>query len=730
MPTAKKPAAARAAVPVVPAPAAPSAARRGTRPLAPLDADALWRLARLSGITLAPDGRAAVCSVTRYEMEANRGRSQLWWLPCDEAGGKPRALTVCGDKDGQPAFSPDGRQIAFVARREQQGAKDAAPQLYLVPADGGEARRVSDFGPGVEAFKWLPDSRRIVFSAWVWPRQRGAAAQNREATAWRERKESGYATESGYYRQWDRNLPQDRVLHLLLLDSASGRITDLFEGTAFELPRGAGGNTGFDVHPDGRRIVFAHDPSPDPRQGNRLALAMVELAARRITPLLDDPQWDFDAPCFSPDGRRLAFTAAEVGRHHMALALPALLDLAASARGKGRAWRLLAPRWDRHVDGPLRWRADGAALLFAAEDRGRCPLWRLAVDGDAAAARPEALVPGGWVQGFDVAGDRVVTLADSALFPARAELHALGESAAAARRLDHFNDAELARHALGATQELQLTGARGDAVQMWLTYPPGFDARRKHPLLQIIHGGPFAASGDNWSWRWNAQLLAAQGHVVAQVNYHGSSGFGEAFRTSLCGRQGELETQDLEAATDWLLQQPWADARRVFAAGGSYGGFLVAWMNGHLPAGRYRAYVCHAGVFDRIATFSADSYNSRPRDLQARWWEDMDKVLAQSPHAAAAAMATPTLVIHGALDYRVPDTNGLAYYNTLKARGVPARLLWFPDENHWVLKPRNSRQWYTEFAAWLRRHDLPPARRPARGAKAPAAAPRRGEARR
>ena len=176
------------------------------------------------------------------------------------------------------------------------------------------------------------------------------------------------------------------------------------------------------------------------------------------------------------------------------------------------------------------------------------------------------------------------------------------------------------------------------------------------------------------------------------------------------GRMGRLETQDIEAGTEWLLSKPWADRKRVFAAGGSYGGFLVAWMNGHIAAGRYRAYVCHAGVFDRVATFSADSYLERPRDLGALYWKNGAKVRAQNPCTFADRMDTPTLVTHGTNDYRVPDTNGLAYYNTLLARGIAARLVWFPDENHWILKPRNSRLWYNEVFDWLAAHD-PGARR-------------------
>jgi dipeptidyl aminopeptidase/acylaminoacyl peptidase len=305
------------------------------------------------------------------------------------------------------------------------------------------------------------------------------------------------------------------------------------------------------------------------------------------------------------------------------------------------------------------------------------------------------------VQGFDMAGNTVVMLADSAVHPARVlARHGDGE----VLRLESFNDPLLAGVAFGEVQEVNITGALGEAVQTWLVFPPGFDAKKKHPVTHVIHGGPFAAAGDTFGWRWNPHIFAAAGHVIAQVNYHGSSGFGFQFRDSLIGRQGELELQDIEAATDWLLQQRWADASRVFATGGSYGGFLVAWMNGHVAPGRYRAYVCHAGVYDRVATFSADSYTTRPKDLGAKYWEDPARVAAQSPHHFAAAMTTPTLVTHGAQDFRVPDCNGLAYYNTLKAKGVDARLLWFPDENHWVLKPRNSRLWYAEFAAWLARH--------------------------
>jgi dipeptidyl aminopeptidase/acylaminoacyl peptidase len=327
-------------------------------------------------------------------------------------------------------------------------------------------------------------------------------------------------------------------------------------------------------------------------------------------------------------------------------------------------------------------------------------LWRHRLDAGSTTVEHR----GAWVQGFDVAGDVIALAVDSARHPARVLAWRPG---AAPLRLETFNDDILQGIALGEMRTVSLQGAQGDEIQMWLTFPVGFKPKRKHAVMQVIHGGPYAAAGDTFSYRWNAHVFAASGQVVAQVNYHGSSGFGLAFKHSLIGRQGELELQDIEAGTDWLLRQRWADANRVTATGGSYGGFLVAWMNGHVAPGRYQAYVCHAGVFDRVATFSADSYATRPKDLAALYWEDPLRVLAQSPHASAGQMHTPTLVIHGAQDFRVPDCNGLAYYNTLKARGVDARLLWFADENHWVLKPRNSQQWYREFTDWIARHTAP-----------------------
>ncbi len=650
----------------------------------------LWQIERLGAPSLSPDGAHAVCALNRYSMDDNHARSALWLL--STLGGQPRALTQCGDKDGRPQWSPKGDLVAFVAQREQQGIKDVAPQLYVIAPDGGEARRVGSVATGVEAFAWFPDGKRIALISWVWPELRGMKAQGKAHKAFKERKESGYVTSQALYRHWDSNLPMGRVPHLLVMDVASGRLRDLFEGTGYELARADLDRHVFDISPDGRRIAFAFDGAEEKRAGNCFALAEIEVGSRRVHERVRDAGWDMATPRYSPGGDRIAFLASHQGQKHT---MP--MQLCVWERQSGE-WSVESAEWDHEVQAPLHWEDDGQALLFAAEQKGRRHLWRF----DLPERRAEVVVSGGTVQGFDKRAGTLVTLADAADHPARLHAHLPGE---APRRIESFNDKLMAGVAPSRQEERWFDGALGDAVQMWLTYPPGFDARKKYPLLQVIHGGPQAAAGDTWHYRWSSALFAAMGYVVCSVNYHGSSGFGYAFLDSITHRFGQLELQDLEAATESLLREPWADAGRVFAAGGSYGGYLVAWMNGHVAPGRYQAYVCHAGCFDWTAMFADDGYTWHEREFGAWYWDNPKLVNEQSALASAAHMATPTLVVHGALDYRVPDQQGLAYYNTLKARGVDARLLWFPDENHWVLKPRNSRLWYDEFFAWLKAHE-------------------------
>ena len=358
--------------------------------------------------------------------------------------------------------------------------------------------------------------------------------------------------------------------------------------------------------------------------------------------------------------------------------------------------RPLAARFDRAAT-HVQWTPDSASVLFLAEDHGRIGLYRLAL----AAETPVRLVAGGAVSGFARSADGA-TLAyarASAMHPPA--LFACAGDGSGERPIESLNRALLARHALGEVREFTVPGWHGEPVQVWVTYPPDFDASRKWSLLHSIHGGPHAAHLDSWHFRWNAHTFAGRGYVVVGVNYHGSTGFGQKFLETITGRYGEKEFADTEAATDFLLRQGYIDRTRLVATGGSYGGYMVAFMNGHTD--RYRAFVCHAGCYDWVSMMATDGFLFFAKELGAFHWENAALVIRQSPHHYVQNAKTPTLVVHGELDYRVPATQALQYYNSLKAKDVPARLVWFPDENHWILKPQNSRLWYSEFFAWVER---------------------------
>jgi dipeptidyl aminopeptidase/acylaminoacyl peptidase len=658
----------------------------------------LWKIERIGGLSLSPDGAQAVASVSRYDMQENKAFSSLLLL--STFGGQPRHLTHAGEKDGEPRWSPKGDLIAFVAKREQAGKKDDAPQLYVIAPDGGEARRVTQLATGVSGIKWFPDGKRVAFISWVWPKLKGTKAQAKAHKEFKDRKETAYVTEEHMYRYWDANLPMGRVPHLHVVDVASGRVTDLFEGTALELARGEPNAAAYDISPDGKTIVFSHDPQPVKRVMNRFQLAHITVATRTVKPLVTAKEWDLSHPRYSHDGKKIALIAAQTAKRHTA---PQQLALADAVTGK---WQVLSAGWDREVASSIAWSADDAALYFTAEDHAQCHLWR----HDLKKKTLNVVARGGWMHGFDVAAGTVAYTADSMVHPARAyALHESEGGTTLPQRMETLNDALLAKFKFGPYESVTYKGAGGEPTQMWVVYPPNFDPKKKYPLLHSIHGGPHTAAGDTFHYRWNNQVFAAgngtQDYVVVGINYHGSTSFGFKFKDSITHQWGALELADAEAATDLMLKKPFIDKNRVFASGGSYGGFMVAWMNGHAKPGRYQAYVCHAGCFDWVSMFASDGAEWFKEELGAWYWDDMKKVHAQSPHAFSKNFSAPTLVIHGQLDYRVPDAQAFAYYNTLKAQNIDARLVWFPDENHWILKPRNSKLWYQEFFGWLAKHD-------------------------
>ncbi|HSN19086.1 MAG TPA: hypothetical protein VLS49_00315, partial [Usitatibacter sp.] len=357
----------------------------------------LWKLDRLAQPTLSPDGAQVCVSVSSHDMEQNKARSSLWLLSA--FGGDPRQLTSCGEKDGEPRWSPDGRWIAFVARRQAAGSEkpEEEAQVYLIAPDGGEARRLTSIATGAFAIKWFPDSRRIAFASWVWPEERGPAALAKRYKAWKEAKVKAHVVEHSAYRWWDHWLSDGRVPHLFTVDVATGRVRDLFEGSRYELPRADPAAHHYDIAPDGREIAFTFDPAVDKRFDDENHIVTLDLKSGRFRNLTARSPLSHESPAYSPDGKRIAFLTQDLRRN---LATPHKLALIDRAGGGMRAAH---GRWDRSIHAPLAWSADSSALFFQAEDRARQHLFRWALG----AREPQVVAQGGVVGDFDVAGEAV-----------------------------------------------------------------------------------------------------------------------------------------------------------------------------------------------------------------------------------------------------------------------------------------------------------------------------------
>jgi len=664
--------------------------------------DDIWKIKRLSGVSLSPDKSQVVCSLTSYNMAENTGSSALWLL--STFGGDARQLTVCGDKDGQAAWSPDGGLIAFVSKR--QG--DNAPQLYVIAPDGGEARRVTQLATAVSGIKWFPNSKTLAFISWVWPDLGDAKSQAKRLNDKNNDKVTAHVVTHSAFRHWDHWLSDGRVPHVHVVNVASGNTTDLFRATHFELPQFDTDQHEYDIAPDGKTIAFNFNPNTDRRGDQAYDLVEMVVKSRKAATLIAGGKFTWHHPRYSPDGKTIALLSNNIARSMDDDNKLALFDRASHKVSVKTAW-------DRVVNHPLKWSHDSRHVTFTADEASRLSLYKWEVT----AATPKVVAQGGTVSDFDVAADAVTFVRSNMSSPPNVFVRL--DDSEREQAIENFNDQLMAQFKFGAVREYSVRGWNNERVQMWAVFPPDFDStsqKKTWPLLHSIHGGPHANWGDNFHFRWNNHVFAAQGYVVICVNYHGSLGWGNQFLESNNGTFGSKEHADIEAGTDFMLREfkGVIDKNRLAASGGSYGGKMVALMNGRngkqhgekrgkkRGGDRYNAYICHAGCFDWRAMYGGDAGYWFNYSLQTAYWQDAEKFAAQNPITDIQHAKTPTLVMHGALDYRVPDQQGLAYYATLKSLNVPTKLVFFPDENHWIVKPQNSRLWYREYFAWLKKY--------------------------
>lgn len=654
-----------------------------------LTAERMWSFVRLGDTDISPDGRLAVVTVTRSDVKENRGATDLWLFSTD--GRSSRRLTSDKASDSSPTFSPDGRMIAFVSKRDD----DEESQIYIIPVDGGEAQRLTNAPTGANAPKWFPDGRKIAFVSPIWmdlvrDEDQAKRLEEREKT-----KMTAKVWDRAPISYWDRFL-DDREPHLFSIAIAGGETVAITRLSGFHLPKSEYSDSSYDISSDGTEVTFVADVDQTGVASNFDLIALDACGCKPVRNLTEGNLADDRSPAYSPDGKWLAYTAQAIPGFYADRGKLLLIDRATNARVD------LSVDFDRTVSDPI-WRADSKAVYSAIDDAATNRLYRFDLN---APGEPRAITTSPSFSNVAIAstpGTRPAAVALRQSFSEPPTLVRIDLGSGAATTLSTFNDAALANTAQGRVESVTYAGSGGAPIQMWVVYPPDFDPSKKYPVFMLLHGGPHNGIQDAVQWRWNAQVFANWGYIVTWHNFHGSSGFGQAFTDSINPDRITKPYEDTIKAAEWLAARPYVDADRMVAGGGSYGGFLASTLLGR--AHPFKALIAHAAVYNNFTQIGADYGAERDRFFE--FWERPEEFARYSPHTSAGNFATPTLVIHGQLDMRVPVNQGIELFNTLQKRGVPSKFVYYPDENHWILKPQNSLFWYKTVREWIEKYAPP-----------------------
>jgi dipeptidyl aminopeptidase/acylaminoacyl peptidase len=656
-----------------------------------LTAEDLVNLARISEPALSPDGRRVVYTVRETDIEADRGRTDLWLLEFgdDES---PRRLTSHEENDGAADWAADGSGVFFLSSRS------GSPQVWFLPIGGGEATQVTRLPVDVAGFRVSPRGGRIVVAIEVFPDCRDLACTKKRLDDRAAAKARGQVYDQLFVRHWDR-WKDGRVSQLfsIALDAERrprGEPIPLTAKIDADVPpKPNGGRSDYAFSPDGSEIVFAA------RVRGRIEPVSTNFDVWRVktdgsgTPVNltpDNPAWDAQ-PAFSPDGKLLAHLAMERPGFEADRFRLVVRDAASGAI------RFTTRDWDRSI-AAFRFAPDGREILVTADDLGQRPLFAI----DAGSLERRKLTGPGNVTEFDAAGERIVFALQSLSAPV--DLY-LAEGRTPPRPLTSVNDARLDPVRFGEAEQFAFEGAGGDKVYAYALKPWNWKPGARYPVALIVHGGPQSSMANTWSYRWNPQVFAGAGYAVLFIDFHGSTGYGQAFTDSISRDWGGKPLEDLQKGLAAAAERfPWLDAGRACALGGSYGGYMMNWIAGNWPDA-FRCLVNHAGLFDHRSMYYTTEELWFPEwDHGGPYHENPESHERSNPAQRVEVWKTPMLVIHGALDYRVPYAQGLATFTALQRRGIESRFLFFPDENHWILKPANSLQWHSEVLAWLDRY--------------------------
>jgi dipeptidyl aminopeptidase/acylaminoacyl peptidase len=658
----------------------------------------LNEMQRVSDPQPSPDGRSVAFVVRTTDFTANRGRNDVW-LASLESGALTR-LTTGEGSDTNPRWALDGKSLFFLSERS------GSSQVWRLPMPGADkdAVQVTDLPLDVANLVVSPDGTRLFFSLEVFPDCATVSCTRERLDAKANDKTTARLYDGGFYRHWD-SWSDGRRNHLftapLGAGGKAGEAVDLSKSVAWaDVPsRPFGGSEEWAFSPDGRTAVFAarlagehnreepwstnFDLYEVPVDGSR--------PARNLTAA--NLAWDTQ-PVFSPDGKTLAWLRMKRPGYESDRFQIVLRDL---ATGKERE---VAGDWDRSSEGVF-FSRDGKTLFTIAADVGQTPLFAI----DAATGAVRKIVAEGHVRNPSLvgeAGDRILFGLDTLRSPV--ELYTVRADGSDRKQITHVNDDRLAAIRFGEPEQLHFPGAGGDTVYGWVVKPAGFDPGKKYPVAFLIHGGPQGSFNNEFHYRWNPEVYAGAGYAVVTVDFHGSTGYGQAFTDAINKDWGGKPLVDLQNGLAAALERnPWMDGDRVGALGASYGGYMVNWIAGNWPD-RFRCLVSHDGTFDqRMMYYGTEELWFPEWEQGGPYWSDPAIYEKQNPVNFVDKWKTPMLIIHGGRDERIPDNQGVGAFNALQRRGIPSRFLYFPDESHWVLKPLNSLRWHEVVLDWLDR---------------------------
>jgi dipeptidyl aminopeptidase/acylaminoacyl peptidase len=657
-----------------------SRASSGTHPFSVHD---MLAMDRLSDSQVSPDGKLIVFTLRKTDLEADKGRTDIWLISTDGTG--LRRLTSHPGADYNPRWSSDGRSVLFISTRSESA------QVWHIAIDGGEAQQVTDLPLDVGNLLVSPDGRNIAFTMEVFPDCKTIEQTKERLDEIDNRKTSGRIYDKIFIRHWD-TWKDGRRSHLFVMPIEGGDAVDLMWGMDADTPsKPFGGPEEITFTPDGKGLVFsARDAGRAEPWSTDFDLYFIPVDGSSPMKCLtgENKAWDTN-PVFSPDGRTLAYLAMERAGYESDRLRIVLLSWPSGRK------RVLTEDWDRSPSS-ICFSPDGKTIYTTATNLGQKSLFAVSVkDGSV-----RTIVKDGRIGSPALAAGRIIY--DMSTLSSPVELYSVKPDGRSIRRITKINEEKVAAARMGKYEQFTFKGWNDETVYCYVVMPVDFSPSKKYPVAFLIHGGPQGSFGNSFHYRWNPQAYAGADYAAVMVDFHGSTGYGQAFTDSIRGDWGGKPLVDLQKGlTAALKRYRWMDGDRVGALGASFGGYMINWISGNWPD-RFKCMVNHDGNIDeRMAYFDTEELWFPEWDHIGTPWDNPAGYEKHNPVNFVKNWKTPMLVIHGALDYRVADTQGIGTFNALQRLGIPSKLLYFPDENHWVLKPNNSILWHETVIGWL-----------------------------